>query len=328
MISVIMAAYNASDFIAPAIESILGQTFRNFELIIIDDGSTDNTLEIVRRYLQEDSRIRIIQSNHVGAPCARNLGIYESKYPWIAVMDADDIAMPERFEKQINAATANPNVIAWGSYAHHISATGEVMSLVRQGPVNEDEFYNVWSNGHVPFVIHPTALIKKEIFLKVGGYAKEFSVSQDFELFERMGNYGPILAIPEPLLLYRVHSQSASMSKFFLQKLLARYVVARHRARINGKKEPDLNQFIEEYKQQPIFSRLKRDTRTLGQFWYRKAGLFFAEKRYLEASLYLSMAIASNPLYSIPRVWKQKLSPRTRQSLDKSKSLDDGSYHV
>lgn len=315
MISVIMAAYNAEDFIAPAIESILSQTYRDFELIIINDGSTDNTLEVIRHYLERDSRVRVIQSDRVGAAGARNLGINQAKYPWVAIMDADDIALPERFKKQIDAANANPKVIAWGSYAHHLSPKGEILSLVQQGPLTEEEFYNMWHSGHVPFVIHPTALINKEILLKTGGYANNFTVSQDFELFERMGCYGPILAIPEPLLLYRVHSQSASMTKFFLQKLLARYVVARHQARLEGSEEPKLEQFIEEYKIQPALSRFKRGIQTMGQFWYRKAGLFFAEKQYSKASLYLSMAVASNPSYSIPRVWKQKLSPRTRKLL-------------
>lgn len=315
MISAIMAAYNAGNFIAPAIESILNQTYRDFEFIIVDDGSTDNTLEVLKHYLDKDSRIRVIQSDRVGAAGARNLGINQAKYPWIAVMDADDIAMPERFEKQINAAKANPKVVVWGTYANHISATGEVLSLIRQGAVNEKEFFDLWKQGHIPFVIHPTALIKKEIFLQVGGYSKDFYASEDFELFARIGNYGPILAIPEPLLLYRVHSKSESMTKFFSQKILARYVLARHRNRIAGQQDTDMNQFIEEYKHQPILSRLKRDIPTLGQFWYRKAGLFYAEKEYLKASLYLSMSIASNPSYSLPRVWKQKLSPKTRELL-------------
>jgi hypothetical protein len=170
-------------------------------------------------------------------------------------------------------------------------------------------------------VIHPTALIKKEIFLQVGGYSKDFYASEDFELFARIGHYGSILAIPEPLLLYRVHSKSESMTKFFSQKILARYVLARHRNRISGQRDPDMNQFIEEYKHQPLLSRLKRDVFTLGQFWYRKAGLFFAEKQYIQASLYLSMAIASNPSYSLPRVWKQKLSPKTRELLGTVKKI-------
>lgn len=319
MISVIMAAYNAKDFIAQAIESILNQTYRELELIIIDDGSTDNTLEIIKLYSAKDSRIRILQSDHLGTPSARNLGVSEAKYAWVAIMDADDIALPERFEQQIHATKTNPKVVVWGTYAHHISATGEVLSLVRQGVVNEEDFYNLWNSGHVPFVINPTALFKKEIFLKAGGYSTDFPVSQDFELCERMGNYGPIIAIPKPLLLYRVHSRSASMSKFFLQKLLARYVVERHKSRLEGKAEPDLKLFIAQYEQKPILTRLKRDIGTLGQFWYRKAGLFFAEKHYVQAIWYLLLAIGSNPSYSLPRIWKQKLSPATRVSVETTK---------
>ncbi len=319
MISVIMAAYNAKDFIALAIESTLNQTYTEFELIIIDDGSTDNTLEIITGYLEQDHRVRIIQSNHIGTSCARNLGINEAKYPWIAIMDADDVALPERFEQQINATKTNPKVVVWGTYAHHISAAGEVLTLVRQGVVNEEDFYHLWNGGHVPFVIHPTALFKKEIFLKAGGYSTDFPVSQDFELCERMGSYGPIMAIPKPLLLYRVHARSASMSKFFLQKLLARYVVERHRTWLEGKDEPDLKLFITQYEQKPLFTRLKRDISTLGQFWYRKAGLFFAEKQYVSAFWYLILAFTANPAYSLPRVWKQKLSPATRASVETTK---------
>ncbi len=319
MISVIMAAYNAKDFIAPAIESILNQTYSEFELIIIDDGSTDNTLEIIKLYVEKDSRVKLIQSDHLGAPSARNLGVREAKYSWIAIMDADDIALPERFNRQIEATKTNPEVVVWGTYAHHISSTGEVLTLVQQGALNQEDFYNLWNDGHIPFVINPTALLKKNVLLEAGGYDPKYQFVEDLDLFARMASYGPILAIPEPLLLYRIHSKSESMQKFFQQKQLARYIVARHRSYLSGEKEPDLNQFIMEYKQQPLITKIERQVRTLGQFWYRKAGLCFAEKNYLQAGWYLFISMASNPAYSIPRVWKQKLSPKTRQSLELTK---------
>ncbi len=101
--------------------------------------------------------------------------------------------------------------------------------------------------------------------------------------------------------------------------------MARHRSRIAGKEELNFEQFMEVYKRQSLLPRLDQNVRTLGQFCYRKSGLFFAEQQYLQASLYLGMAIASNPLYSIPRVWKQKLSPEARQSLEDSKNLDSKS---
>jgi glycosyltransferase involved in cell wall biosynthesis len=314
-----MPAFNSSNFIAKAIESILNQTFQDFELILVDDGSTDNTLEIMTHYREQDNRIQIIQSKHVGCSRARNLGINQSKFPWIAVMDADDIALPKRFAKQIEAANANPKVVAWGTYVHHVNLKEEVLSLQKHGLLTEEEFYDNMKRGDVPFVIHPTSLIKKEILLKVGGYDPKFSDADDFELFDRLSDYGPILVIPEPLLLYRLHSQSVSMNKYFIRDLLIKYVYTRRSAQIKGEEVVDLDQFIGNYKQRPFLLRTKHYLNNLSQFWYRKAGVFFSEKQYLQATLYLSMVIVLNPLYAIPRIWRQRLSPEARRTLNPAK---------
>ena len=319
MISVVMPAFNSSNFIAKAIESILSQTFQDFELILVDDGSTDNTLKIMTHYSQQDNRIQIIQSKHMGCSGARNLGINQSKFPWIAVMDADDIALPKRFAKQIEAANANPEVVAWGTYVHHVNLKDEVLSLQKHGVLTEEEFYDHMKRGDVPFVMHPTSLIKKEILLRVGGYDPKFSYAEDFELFDRLSDHGCILVIPEPLLLYRLHSQSVSINKYFIQDLEARYVYARRAAQIKGEKEVDLDQFIANYKRQPFLLRTKNYLNKLSHFWYRKAGVFFSEKQYLQATLYLSMVIVVNPLYAIPRIWKQRLSPEARRTLNPAK---------
>ena len=319
MISVVMPAFNSSNFIAKAIESILSQTFQDFELILVDDGSTDNTLEIMTHYRQQDNRIQIIQSKHMGCSCARNLGINQSKFPWIAVMDADDIALPKRFAKQIEAANANPKVVAWGTYVHHVKLKDEVLSLHKHGLLTEEEFYDNRKRGDVPFVIHPTSLIKKEILLRVGGYDQKFSDADDFELFDRLSDHGSILVIPEPLLLYRLHSQSVSMNKYFIRDLLIRYVYARRAAQIKGEEELNLDQFIGNDKQQPFLLRTKHYLNNLSHFWYRKAGVFFSEKQYLQATLYLSMVIVLNPLYAIPRIWRQRLSPEARRTLNLAK---------
>jgi glycosyltransferase involved in cell wall biosynthesis len=273
-------------------------------------------------YRQQDNRIRVIQSEHVGCSRARNLGIKESKAPWIAVMDADDIALPKRFAKQIEAANANPEVVAWGTYIHHTNLEGEVLSLQQHGPTTEEEFYALKKKGNVPFVIHPTSLIKKEILLRVEGYDPKFSDADDFELFDRLSDYGLILAIPEPLLLYRLHSQSVSIKKYFIRDLLTRYVYSRRAAQIKGEEEVDLDKFIVNYKQQPFWVRTKHYLHILSHFWYRKSGVLFSEKQYLESALYLSMVIAFNPLYSIPRLWRQKLSPEARSILNSANRLN------
>jgi len=270
-------------------------------------------------YRQQDNRIQIIQSKHVGCSRARNLGINQSKFPWIAVMDSDDIALPKRFAKQIEAANANPKVVAWGTYVHHVNLKEEVLSIQKHGLLTEEEFYDHMKRGDVPFVIHPTSLIKKEILLRVGGYDPKFSDTDDFELFDRLSDYGPILVIPEPLLLYRLHSQSVSMNKYFIRDLLIKYVYTRRAAQIKGQEVVDLDQFIGNYKHEPFLLRTKDYLNKLSQFWYRKAGVFFSEKQYLQATLYLSMVIVVNPLYAIPRIWRQRLSPEARRTLTPAK---------
>src|SRR3990172_7527055 len=114
MISVIMPAYNSSQYIGEAIESILHQTYRSFELIVVVDGSkdaTDTTLDIARLYERPDLRVRVIEGSHGGPSRALNTGIELAKNSWIAVMHADDIALPQRLEKQINAVQTNPRIV-------------------------------------------------------------------------------------------------------------------------------------------------------------------------------------------------------------------------
>lgn len=313
-----MPAYNASKFIAPAVESIIGQTFQKFELIIVDDGSTDNTREIVSSYIEQDSRIKLILTDHAGVSHARNIGIEASNYDWIAMMDADDIAMPQRLEKQIAAANSNPRAIVWGTYAHHINSRGEILGFIRQGPTTEEEFYDYQKKGEIPFFLNSSGLFKKEILVNVGGYTTEFEIGTDFDLFERLAYYGPMLVIPEPLLLYRIHLQSESMKFFFLQRLSIRYVVKRHRKFIKENKLITYDQFVKAYNNQPLWSRLSRNLHTLGQFLYRKSGCLIGEKKYFLGIVNLLAAIILNPSYSLTGLWKRKFSPEARSMMKKS----------
>ena len=316
MISIILPAYNAAQFIKPAVESILQQTFREFELIVVDDGSTDNTLELLQTFVQQDARVRVIQSQHGGLSQALNRGIAEAQYPWIGRMDADDVALPDRLQKQIDATIANPRVVAWGTYAYHINSRDRVLGIARTGPTTEAEFYEQRNRGDLVQLIHPTVLLKKEVVLAVGGYKSNFEPVEELELFDRMAAHGPTLAIPEPLLRYRIHSNSVSMQRFFFQRVLMRYVVARHRARLAEQPELSYEQFLQDYQHQPLLSRWQRKIKTAGMFCYRKAGLALGEENRVQAVFYLGLAAALHPTYSIPRVWNQVLAPQTRQQLN------------
>jgi glycosyltransferase involved in cell wall biosynthesis len=315
MISIILPAYNATQFIRPAVESILQQTFTEFELIVVDDGSSDDTVQILETFVQQDARVRLLQSPHGGLSRALNRGIAAARYDWIGRMDADDIALSDRLQKQVDAIRANPEVVAWGTYAYHMNSQGKTLSIARTGPTTEQEFHAQRQAGHLVQLIHPTVVLRKDVLLAVGGYKPEFEPVEELELFDRMAAHGATLAIPEPLLRYRVHSGSVSMQRFFVQRVLMRYVVTRHRARLAGEAELSYEQFLQDYQQQPWFSRWRRGVRTTGMFYYRKAGLTLGEGQRLRACVYLGCAVALHPVYALPRLWNQVLSPATRQQL-------------
>jgi glycosyltransferase involved in cell wall biosynthesis len=313
-----MPAYNASRFVGQAINSILTQSFRELELIVIDDGSTDNTLEIVKHYAEQDKRIRVISKEHGGISDALNTGINNSKYSWIGIMHADDIALSHRLARQVKEVRANPSVVVWGTFAYHINSRNEILSISRVGPTTEEEFCHLRRKGQIVLVIHTTALLNKKVVLKVGGYDTVFNGSEELELFDRMAEYGPILSVPEPLALYRIHSSSVSMHRFFQMRRFTRYVRARGQSRLRGV-ELNFDEFIEAYRQQPLMSRLRKKLDDLSQYSYRKAALFFGEKEYLKAGLNFVLSTTLNPIYAVPRIWHQMLSTDAQRWLNEPK---------
>jgi glycosyltransferase involved in cell wall biosynthesis len=303
-----MPAYNAARFIRQAIESILNQTYSEFELIVVDDGSTDNTVDIVKEYAAKDARVTLIQNSHGGACKARNTGIHRAKYPWIAAMDADDVALPQRFEKQLAAAASSPEVVVWGSYCYQINVDGEVIGLARTKPNTVEEFRAIDRAKTIIFVNNSSALFKKEVALQAGGFEEHLPAAQDTELWDRMANYGPLVIIPEPLVQYRFHGESISAKKFFTQRMLHDYILQRNRANRDGK-SLSLESFLTDYHHQPVFTRLFRHMNNRGRYYYRNAGVLLAQKRYIMASLSLAVSLICSPGFFIARV-RNRLAPR------------------
>lgn len=314
-ITVLMPAYNTERYISNAIESILTQTYPFFEFLIIDDGSTDRTIDIIKEYAQKDRRVRVLTQRNQGPSKALNIGLQEARYDWVAIMHSDDIALPHRLERQINAVQANRTVVAWGAYAYHISEKGKILGLSRVGATTEEEFYTMLRNGELVHLIHPTVFMRKEAVLKVGGYNILFDGCEDLELFDRLADIGPILALPEPLVLYRIHASSVTMRKFFKMRVFTRYVRARQRVKAEGKEPPTWHEFIHEYTNAPMLKRLQRQIDDISQFYYRKFAVAISSGQYLRAASFFILSALLNPRYTLPRVWNQRLSKEARDSL-------------
>ena len=204
-ISVLMPVYNCELYIKEAIESILNQTFSDFELIIIDDCSTDLTLAIVKSY--SDSRIRVIEKKqNTGYTNSLNSAIAIAKGNYIARMDGDDIALPTRFQKQYDFLSQNQEVVICGT-AMQIIGSEEIVR-------HPSDYNNLKVKLCFSSVFHhPTVMIKANI-LNENLYSKDFEPAEDYELWTRLAFVGKMANLDEVLLHYRIHpSQTSSVRK-------------------------------------------------------------------------------------------------------------------
>lgn len=207
-ISVVMTAFNATLYIKDAIQSILDQTFSDFEFIIINDGSTDNTLAIAKSF--NDSRLRIFSNDkNLGMAANFNKGIALSRGEFIARMDADDISLPVRFEKQITFLRKNREIGIVGSYVKTIGKSGgrTVRYFTRPEEVKASLLFST-------SLAHPSVMMRREIFSKFNlNYRAEFNPADDYDLWERASAFTKIANMPNVLLLYRVHEKNITSTK-------------------------------------------------------------------------------------------------------------------
>ena len=208
-VSVIMPAYNAKRYVEQTIRSVLAQTFRDFEFITVDDGSTDGTLAILQRFAAEDSRIVVINRPNTGIVGALNDGIAKARGEFLARMDADDVALPARFEKQVAHLREHPDCVGVGTFVETIDPYGSVLDrLVHE--TEHDAIDKELMTGRGFAIVHPTIMMRADAVRRVGGYRKQWLHSEDLDLFLRLAEIGKLHNLPEYLLRYRMHYQSAN----------------------------------------------------------------------------------------------------------------------
>jgi len=216
-VTILMSVYNGQKYLRQAINSILCQTFTDFEFLIINDGSTERSVEIVQSY--KDSRIRLVHNDqNIGLTKSLNRGLELVQGEYTARMDVDDVSLPERLEKQARYLDANPDVCVVGCWWQAIDGNDTFLSCVRV-PVHRYECaFMMFEKGEQP-VGHPCVMYRTAEIRALGGYNPEYRVAQDAELWFRVNAYGHNLAnIPKILLLYRIHQHQTSSKVELSQK--------------------------------------------------------------------------------------------------------------
>jgi glycosyltransferase involved in cell wall biosynthesis len=203
-ISVVMPVHNGLPFLDESIRSILEQTLGNFEFVILDDASTDGSLELLRQWARRDARIQLHESKtRLGLSRSSNAVVEKSKAKILARMDADDIAHPTRLQRQWNIISSRPDVAVVGTLCNGIDATGREVRP-------RDRWRLLRRSRLIPFP-HGSVMFRREVFDAVGGYDRESAGGEDQDLFARMAARGRVVTLPDVLYSYRYHSNNATL---------------------------------------------------------------------------------------------------------------------
>lgn len=218
-----MPVWNGEVFLREAINSILSQTFTDFELIVVDDGSTDGTPAILVSY--SDSRLKVCRLQHAGIVVALNTGIAQARGEWIARQDADDISQPQRLEAQWKALQFNPQAVL----AHtDVDVIGEGSQSAGRARFPRTRAFVAMRLCFQCPITHSTVIFNKRVFDKVGGYYRDERHAEDYSLWGRMIEHGDFIGLQARLVKIRIHSLSVSKQNLEIQRALARQIGIRH----------------------------------------------------------------------------------------------------
>jgi glycosyltransferase involved in cell wall biosynthesis len=234
-ISVLMPVHNAGCFLAPAIESVLAQTFSDFELIVVVDGATDGSNTVLREIAARDARAIVVEGEHAGLVAALNRGLSMARAPLVARMDADDLSRPDRFAKQVAYLREHPEIAVLSGAIDLIDANG-VYLRTDAFPTAPDAIKRELPRSCC--ICHPAVMARTGMLRSVGGYRIGAEYAEDYDLWLRVSEVGEIANLPDVLLSYRMHPVKASTRHLVAADLAV--IAARGAAllRRSGKSDP------------------------------------------------------------------------------------------
>jgi glycosyltransferase involved in cell wall biosynthesis len=301
IITVLMSCYNAARWLDEAINSVLSQTFRDFEFIIVDDGSKDETLSIVRRAAEQDSRIVIIAKPNTGLADSLNVGIHQARGNWIARIDADDLCEPTRLGKQLATVLANPELVFIGSGLKEIDENGCEKMTYSYPSGHKLLLQNLTSQRKFP--PHSSAFYSTKIVREIGAYRPRVRRSQDADLWMRLAEVGEIACLDEPLVKIRKHTNQISNDDLGKQQAInGRMVLTSYYLRQLGAPDPiNLDQESFEFFRRWIAMKLEHENSFELESLRKELNLTFHSASNKPAALVkVAFKILSNPIF----VWR------------------------
>lgn len=221
-ISVLLPVYNGERYLERALESVLAQDFGDFELLLLDDGSTDGTAAIGRAFARRDPRVLFVSRENRGLVTTLNELLESARAPLVARMDADDLCLPGRFEAQRRYLEQHPDIVCVGSNVELIDAEDRYLAVT--DIALEDAAMQERALAGSPPIYHPSAMIRTSALLRIGGYDSDAYPCEDLALWLRLGELGRLANLPQPLLRYRLHAHSVTANNTLRQQQTSRRI--------------------------------------------------------------------------------------------------------
>ncbi len=206
-----MPVYNCEAFVQAAIDSVMGQTFADFEFIIINDGSTDGTSALLLKAASRDARVQVVSRKNRGIIASLNEGLDLARGDLIARMDGDDLCLPDRFARQVAFLDANPHIAVVGGQTMMVDPAARPLTSIPL-PLSHDDILGNFFNGAVG-LWHPTVMFRRAIALEIGGYGTRYEHAEDIDFFLRFSEHGQLGNLADTLLHYRLHPKSIGSTK-------------------------------------------------------------------------------------------------------------------
>ena len=289
-VTIVIPVYNGAAYLRETIDSFVSQSFKNFELLVIDDGSTDASSDLIRSI--KDDRIRLIRQKNSGLVYTLNRGIEEAKAPYLARSDQDDISFPDRLERQINVMNSYPDAVGVLSYyikfgSRHLWLNSDKFNIVKS-KVTE---YQPLEDG---CLLASTLFADTAALRSIHGYRQDYYPADDWDLECRLAQAGKLLVLREPLVAYRFHTSSNTYQVFAELQQKARWIIDSYHRRLRNVEELNFDEFLTA-ESQSSWSRAVRYRIDFAKLQMRKAGQSYLDGRYLRSFGHLLAAATLNP---------------------------------
>lgn len=296
-VSVIIPALNAAETLAEAVSSAVNGTHKHLEILIVDDCSTDKTGIVAQQLAQEDARIQYFRNPKTyGVSKSRNLMIERATGEYVAFLDSDDTWEPNKLEVCLKMLAENPEVKAVAHALRYLDKHGNKLSYVPTYPTTKAQMQEIKETGESPWVFPSSVVVDRQILVSEGGFAEDWPVGEDTELFTKIAQKHGLLAATEPLGNYRIRGNSLT-DKHWLKKRIASDCVKENQLRrLRGEKELSLNEYEQVcFKNLPFLKRLNKFREVLALHYMRKVGQSWLNGEVLPTLFYGIATTVLNP---------------------------------